>query len=212
MWFAVLVFHVLGCTSVLIHPAAASVWWSVVRCPQSGAVFHGPLSTSLSCSVLENKLKICSLFCWPHREARKQLYAIYYLCCCNKKALFLLPPHLIPLLFSVKKYENFPCFWHPRKTRLGSEYSSKYSKVWFTFCINTVVQNLILSLQKWAGNPIRFFSSLRNSSVLVQFETGSQDLYPFSFYQDVLAHPSFLAGIDRYMLWVLACWNKENHF
>ena len=77
-----------------VHPTAASVRWYVVRCPQSGALLHRPLSTSLSYSVLESKLKICSLFCWPHREACRQLYAIYYLCCSNKKAPFLLPPTL----------------------------------------------------------------------------------------------------------------------
>lgn len=105
-----------------IHSTAASVCWCVVRCLQLGALFHGPLSTSLSYIVLENKLKICSLFCWPHRAARKQLYAVYYLYCSNKRALFLLsPPHLIPLLSPIKKSENFPCFWHPRKTRLSSE-------------------------------------------------------------------------------------------
>lgn len=42
------------------------------------------------------------------------------------------------------------------------------------FWINTVVQNLISSLQKRAGNPIRFFSSLRHSSVLVQFAWGAK--------------------------------------
>lgn len=87
-------FGLSQCFASSVHPTAASVWWCVVRCPQSGALFHGPLSASLSYSVLENKLKICSLFCWPHREARRQLYAIYYLCCSNKKALFFLPPTL----------------------------------------------------------------------------------------------------------------------
>lgn len=42
------------------------------------------------------------------------------------------------------------------------------------FWINTGVQNLISSLQKRAGNPIRFFSSLSHSSVLVQFAQGAR--------------------------------------
>lgn len=62
----------------------------------------------------------------------------------------------------------------------------------------------------WKSHKIFFITQAWFSSGSVWM--GSQDLYPFSFYQDVLAHPSFLAGTDRYMLWVLACQNKENLF